>query len=131
MSAPEKVPEAPQSEPDVVAQAIEKASPIIKNITFGAVAGYCSGYAMKAVGKAMAVVLGLGFIVVQTVASEGYVVVDWEKFKLDFVKKIDTNADDKIDVEDVKNWWKKVFKLLTNKLPSAGGFTLGFLYGVS
>ena len=43
----------------------------------------------------------------------------------------DANKDGVLDGEDVKEWWKRLKKLLTYKLPSAGGFSLGFLYGVS
>ena len=39
-------------------------------------------------------------------------------------------GDGKLDVEDAKAWWRKVKALLTHKVPSAGGFSLGFLYGV-
>jgi hypothetical protein len=39
-------------------------------------------------------------------------------------------GDGNIDVEDVKVWWRKVRDLLTNKLPDAAGFSLGFLCGV-
>ena len=34
-------------------------------ISFGAVAGYCSGYAIKKVGKAAVVFVGLSFIALQ------------------------------------------------------------------
>ena len=64
--------------------------------------GYCSAMALKKVGKALAVIFGLGFIGMQTAASTGYIAVDWTKISDDIKKKADTNADGSIDAEDVK-----------------------------
>jgi uncharacterized membrane protein (Fun14 family) len=115
---------------DIVEQAIEKAKPILQKLGFGTVMGYCSGIALQKVGKALAITIGIGFIGLQTVVSLGYIQVDWEKVKIDFVKRVDTTGDGKLDADDAKIYWQKLRKLLTNKIPSAGGFSLGFLYGV-
>lgn len=115
---------------DVVEKAIDAAKPIISKMGFGAVMGYCSGMALHKVGKALAFVIGLGFIGLQFASSSGYLVVDWEKVRLEFVSRVDTNADGSLDHEDVKAYWKKFRSTLANKIPSAGGFSLGFLYGV-
>ena len=40
-------------------------------------------------------------------------------------------GDGQLDAEDAKVYWSKVKKILTNKIPSASGFSLGFFYGVS
>lgn len=120
----------PEEKKDSVEQAIEKAKPFLANLSFGAVMGYCSGTAMKKVGQALAMVIGLGFIGLQTAASTGYITIDWMKVKDDVAKKIDANNDGKLDAEDLKLYWRKIRAMLTDKLPSAGGFSLGFLYGV-
>ena len=78
------------SSSDPMAAAIDKAKPIIAKISFGSLMGYCSGYCLKKVGKAAAVVLGFGFITVQTFVSYGYLDVDWSKVKSDAIKKVDT-----------------------------------------
>ena len=44
---------------DAVAQAIEKAKPLLSNMTFGGIVGYCSGAAAKKLGKALAVAGGI------------------------------------------------------------------------
>ena len=75
---------------DPVATAIDKLKPIIAKISFGSIMGYCSGYALKKAGKAAAVILGAGFIAVQTCVSYGYLQVDWNKVKDDAVKRVDT-----------------------------------------
>ena len=87
---------------DVVENAIEKMKPVLAKLGFGAIMGYCSAMALKKVGKALAVVVGLGFIGMQTAASTGYIAVDWTKISDDIKGKADTNSDGKIDVEDVK-----------------------------
>mmetsp|Transcript_7172 Transcript_7172/g.8215 ORF Transcript_7172/g.8215 Transcript_7172/m.8215 type:complete len:103 (-) Transcript_7172:2473-2781(-) len=78
------------SSSDPMSTAIDLAKPLIAKISFGSIMGYCSGFALKKVGKAAAVVLGCGFIAVQTCVSYGYLEVDWEKVKDDAVKKVDT-----------------------------------------
>ena len=82
--------EESSSSSDPMATAIEKAKPIIAKISFGSIMGYCSGYALKKIGKVAAVILGCGFIAVQTCVSYGYLEVDWNKVKDDAVKKVDT-----------------------------------------
>ena len=39
-------------------------------------------------------------------------------------------GDGKLDMDDVKVWWKKVRSILTYQLPDATGFSMGFLLGV-
>ena len=75
---------------DPMVMAIEKARPIIAKVSFGSVMGFCSGYAVKQAGKVAALVLGTGFIALQTCVSYGYIEVDWVKVKDDAIKKVDT-----------------------------------------
>jgi hypothetical protein len=49
----------------------------------------------------------------------------WDRFW--FISTI--LQDGKIDEEDAKAWWRIIKEVLVYKLPSAGGFSLGFLYG--
>merc|ERR1712130_123500 len=115
---------------DPVEEALEKAKPLLAQASFGGVMGYCSGMALKKVGRAVAFLVGVTFIGLQTAVSMGYIDVDWSKVKDDAVKTIDKTGDGKLDVEDAKEYWRILKDMLTNKLPSAGGFSLGFLYGV-
>mmetsp|Transcript_15051 Transcript_15051/g.42487 ORF Transcript_15051/g.42487 Transcript_15051/m.42487 type:complete len:127 (+) Transcript_15051:137-517(+) len=116
--------------PDAVETALDKLKPVLAKVSFGGIMGYCSGLALKKVGKAVAVVIGMGFFGVQTAAYMGYIEVNWSKVVADAVKPLDTTGDGKVDMEDVKTYWKKLKKILMNGLPNAGGFSLGFLYGV-
>ena len=94
---------------DVVEGFIDKAKPIIAKLSFGAIMGYCSAMALKKVGKALAVVVGLGFIGMQTASSSGYISVDWTKISDEIKKKADSNQDGSVDSEDVKvsSVWSK------------------------
>lgn len=57
--------------------------------------------------------------------------VDWKKVSDDIAKKVDANKDGKLSDEDAKAYWKKLKEILTKNVPNAGGFSLGFLYGVT
>ena len=115
---------------DVVEQVIERAKPILANITFGGIMGYCSGVAAQKIGKAMAVVIGTGFVGLQLAATFGYIDVKWDKVVESAKSTMDVTEDGQLNADDAKEWWKRLKTLLTYKLPSAGGFSVGFLYGV-
>jgi len=51
--------------------------------------GYCSGMAFRRVGKAVGVVVGVGFIGLQSAKSMGYIDVDWNKIRDDAIKPLD------------------------------------------
>eukprot|EP00549_Striatella_unipunctata_P024969 CAMPEP_0118696196 /NCGR_PEP_ID=MMETSP0800-20121206/13693_1 /TAXON_ID=210618 ORGANISM="Striatella unipunctata, Strain CCMP2910" /NCGR_SAMPLE_ID=MMETSP0800 /ASSEMBLY_ACC=CAM_ASM_000638 /LENGTH=122 /DNA_ID=CAMNT_0006595243 /DNA_START=24 /DNA_END=392 /DNA_ORIENTATION=+ len=116
---------------DTMTKAIEQAKPLLAKLSFGGVVGYCSGYAAKTIGKAVALLAGMSFIALQSAVYAGYINVDWNKVKDDVEKQLDTTGDGQLDVEDAKKYWEKAREILTDKLPSAGGFSLGFLYGVT
>uniref|UniRef100_A0A7S1Y6P0 EF-hand domain-containing protein n=1 Tax=Grammatophora oceanica TaxID=210454 RepID=A0A7S1Y6P0_9STRA len=109
---------------------LDKLKPMLSKLTFGSLVGYCSGYAMKRIGKAVAFGVGVIFLGLQGLVSTGYIEVDWLKIKDDAMKSADTTGDGKVDTEDLKVYWRKFWKMATHKLPDAGGFSLGFLYGV-
>jgi uncharacterized membrane protein (Fun14 family) len=58
-------------------------TPYLGQVTFGGLAGYAVGYALKKVGRALAIVLGLLFIALQLLAQAGYVQVDWTRIQRD------------------------------------------------
>jgi uncharacterized membrane protein (Fun14 family) len=115
---------------DPVQQALAVVKPAIGNIGFGTVMGYCSGIAMKKIGKALAVLVGITFVGLQVAASSGFIQVDWGKVRVGFVNKVDATGDGKINVDDAKVYWKKFKEILTHRVPAAGGFSFGFLYGL-
>jgi len=41
------------------------------------------------------------------------------------------DGDGELTVSDAKVYWEKAKKILTLNIPSAGGFTMGFMYGLT
>jgi FUN14 domain-containing protein 1 len=75
---------------DPVNEFLQRSGPAVSQLSFGGVVGYCSGMAFRRVGKAVGVVIGLGFIGLQTASSFGYLQVDWDKIRDDAIKPLDT-----------------------------------------
>jgi len=116
---------------DAVTKALDKLKPIVSKLGFGGLVGYISGMATKTVGRAVAILGGMTFIALQSAAYMGYLNINWGQIKDSAVSKIDTDADGELTIEDAKTYWHKLKKMLTYNVPSAGGFSAGFLYGVT
>jgi len=113
----------------MVQQFVEKNKDALSEISFGGVMGYCSGMAFRRVGKAVGVVVGVGFIGLQTAKSMGYIDVDWNKIRDDAIKPLDKNSDGKVDAQDVEIMWNQSQTMMKDSVPGAGGFSAGFLLG--
>mmetsp|Transcript_13564 Transcript_13564/g.28439 ORF Transcript_13564/g.28439 Transcript_13564/m.28439 type:complete len:127 (+) Transcript_13564:184-564(+) len=114
---------------DAVQHFIDKNKDSFEQIGFGGVMGYCSGMAFRKAGKVVGVVIGVGFVGLQTAKNMGYIDVDWNKIRDDAIRPLDTNADGKIDAKDMEVWWKKSQAVMKDSVPEAGGFSAGFLLG--
>jgi uncharacterized membrane protein (Fun14 family) len=88
---------------------------------FGGVAGTIVGYTAKKITKLAALVLGLIFIVVQTLVYLKYVSVDWNAVQ-----------------QSAEHVWKdaqgvtladRAWEILSANLPFGGGFVAGFALG--
>eukprot|EP00301_Raphidiophrys_heterophryoidea_P025627 c8647_g1_i1.p1 GENE.c8647_g1_i1~~c8647_g1_i1.p1 ORF type:complete len:186 (+),score=62.61 c8647_g1_i1:157-714(+) len=100
-------------------------------LTFGGIMGFCSGVALKKVGKVMIVLAGGVFAMFQLAANAGYVDIHWEKVQADFKKTMDLNGDGKLDQKDLQIALTKTTAILTNNMATtAAGFTGGFLIGL-
>jgi uncharacterized membrane protein (Fun14 family) len=130
MSQPPVKPEEEEPKQDMVQQALATVKPVVGNVTFGTVMGYCSATAMKKIGQVLAILVGITFVSLQVAVHSGYIQVDWNKIQIGFKEKIDATGDGKINMDDAKVYWKKVKEVLTHRLPAAGGFSFGFLYGL-
>ena len=115
---------------DPLQDLLERAKPLIPKISFGSVLGYCSGTAAKKIGKAIAITVGIMYMAVQSAAYSGYLKVDWDKVEKDVVQHIDVDGDGKFTEKDLQVYWGKIKRILTYNIPSASGFTIGFLYGL-
>ena len=71
----------------------------------------------------------MGFVVLQGLASQGYIKVDHNKVKKDMESFMDQDNDGDFDKEDAKQISAKVLKMLQYNMPSGGGFAGGFIGG--
>lgn len=93
---------------ELLSKILEAYGPIGSQVTMGTIFGYCSGYASKQIGKAIALVIGTGFMAVQAAAYSGYLDVKWSKVQEDVTKLVDTDGDGKLTQKDVMVYWKKI-----------------------
>lgn len=105
-------------------------SGIPTQLSYGFISGYCSGYALKKVGKTAAVVFGLGFMSLQTLSYYGYVKVDHGQIKKDVESLLDLNKDGRIDRSDGELAYDKLMSVLQFSLPGGSGFAAGFVGGI-
>merc|ERR1712071_695522 len=99
-------------------------------LSYGLICGFTSGFALKKVGRAGAVVAGLGFVAIQTLNYSGYVNVNFEKMNADFNQMMDVNNDGNVDEKDAKQISDKVMEVLSYNIPAGSGFGAGFIMGV-
>ena len=100
---------------------VETIAPFASQLTFGGVAGFASGYALKKVGKLAAILLGLLFIGVQVLVYVGVAEVDW--------LRIQESVNPLLSPEALNRAWRNLMKLLTGNVPFAAAFIPGFLLG--
>lgn len=105
-------------------------SGVPSQISSGFVCGFCSGYAMKKIGRSGAVVFGTGFMIMQGLSYTGYIQVNYERLSNDFQSIMDVNGDGKVDKEDAQHAYEKVMDVLTFNMPAGSGFGGGFLAGL-
>ncbi len=101
---------------------MENLQPFIGQLTFGGLAGFATGYALKKIGKVLAVILGIGFLSLQLLAYAGYIQIDWTRIQQD--------VDPLLDQARLQGLWNQLLEVLTFNLPFAGGFTAGFVLGL-
>ena len=73
--------------------------------------GFCTGAAIKASVTVLAALIGMNFLVIQLLRSQGIVTVDNGKLNKLFLDTLDVNKDGKVDVEDIKRLPQPVLKL--------------------
>ena len=116
-------------------------SGIPTDISYGFIAGYFSGLALKKIGKVASITLGMSFLALQTLAYSGYIDVHHDKLQKQVESILDRNNDGVVDGEDVKSILEEVRKVAgfgleedggndKKLLASGGGFGMGFYGGL-
>lgn len=101
---------------------VEILAPVLGQLTFGALAGFAAGYALKKVGKLAAIALGIFFILLQLLAYFGFVEVNW--------LQIQRHVDPQLQPDALEGLWRNLLALLTLNLPFAAAFVPGFVVGL-
>jgi uncharacterized membrane protein (Fun14 family) len=100
----------------------DSVAPYLGQISFGGLAGFATGYALKKIGRMALVIFGLLFIVIQLLAYLGVVRVDW--------LRIQQYADPLLSKNSIQSFFNGLIGILTNNVPFAGAFIPGFLLGL-
>ncbi len=95
--------------------------PYAEQIGFGAVAGFAVGYALKKLGKLAAVALGLVFILIQTLAYQGFLTVNWGE--------VQARVDPLLERDSLTSAWEGLLEVLTFNVAFAGAFVPGLVLG--
>jgi uncharacterized membrane protein (Fun14 family) len=106
------------------------AGPILSNLGFSGVCGFAAGYAAKKIGQTVAVLVGLAFIAIQGLAYQGIITVNWANIESMVKKNLDINGDGKLDEKDFKLISTQGLSLISQGVPSVGGFLTGFLFAL-
>ncbi len=97
-------------------------TPYLGQVTFGGLAGYAVGYALKKLGRLLALLLGVFFIGLQFLAQAGYIEVDWTRIQKEVEPLLAQPA--------LKGLWERLLATLTYNLPFGASFVAGFLLGL-
>ena len=97
-------------------------TPYLGQITFGGLAGYAVGYALKKVGRLLAIALGLLFVALQLLAQAGYVEVDWTRIQRDVEPLLQQPA--------LQTLWDRPLATLPYNLPFGASFVGGLVLGL-
>ena len=96
--------------------------PLASQLGVGLVAGFAVGYALKKVGKLVAVAVGLVFVVVQVLAWQGFLTVNWGE--------VQARVDPMLEVSSLESSWRTLVDVLTYNLVFAGAFVPGLILGL-
>lgn len=120
-----------ETQPPATADSLLELSwPILKNLGFSGLVGVATGVAFKAVGKVLALLFGTMFAMLQVGVYLGYVTVDWSRVHKDVLSFLDINSDGEVEASEVKTFAAKCVAILSQGLPSGGGFCLGLGVGL-
>ena len=95
--------------------------PLISQLGFGAVIGFCVGFLLKKVGKVAAIIVGLAFVLLQVLAHYDIIVIQWEPIKGWW--------DRSTTPTQLQGHWATLRTILFANVPALGGAIPGFILG--
>ncbi len=96
--------------------------PWLQQIAFGAVAGFVAGYALKKVGKFVALALGVLFVSIQLLAWSGFLTVDWGA--------VQASMDPLLETSSLERGWRNLLSVLAYNIPFAAAFVPALVIGM-
>jgi len=96
--------------------------PFVEQLGFGAVAGFAAGFALKKVGKLVAIAVGLIFVTVQVLAYLGFVSINWTA--------VQSSVDPLLTPHALNGAWRTVLAVLTYNIAFAAAFVPSFVWGL-
>ena len=97
-------------------------APYLGKLSFGALAGFAVGFAIKKVSKVVLIILGVCFILSQVAAYYGYIKIDW--FRIQEV----TNPS--LTSQSLSESWHRFVTILTFSIPFTAAFIPMLLLGL-
>jgi uncharacterized membrane protein (Fun14 family) len=97
-------------------------APYIQQLSFGALAGFAAGYALKKVGKLAAVGFGLLFGAIQVLAYYGFLTVNWQV--------VQDSMDPLLEPESLSSFWQGLVGILTYNVTFAAVFVPALWIGI-
>jgi uncharacterized membrane protein (Fun14 family) len=97
-------------------------APYLQQLSFGALAGFAAGYALKKVGKLAAIALGLLFVALQILAYYGFVTINWTS--------VQERVNPVLEGEALNRLWHGLVEVLTYNITFAAAFVPGLIFGL-
>jgi uncharacterized membrane protein (Fun14 family) len=107
---------------DVESTGLQTLAPYLQQLSFGGIAGFAAGYALKKLGKLVALGVGLLFIALQLLAYYGFISVDWGV--------VQSQVDPLLEPESLNRMWDGLVALLTYNITFALAFVPGLIFGL-
>lgn len=107
---------------EVGSQILDTLAPYLGQVSFGGLAGFATGYALKKIGKIALFIFGSIFILLQLLAYFGLIEINW--------LRIQQFAEPALQRPALENAINGLIGVLTNNIPFAGAFMPGFLLGL-
>jgi uncharacterized membrane protein (Fun14 family) len=101
---------------------IQTFGPYIQQLSFGGIAGFVAGYALKKVGMMLALLLGILFIILQVLAYYGFVSINWIE--------VQNRINPVLETESLNKLWQGLVNVLTYNITFAAAFIPGLILGL-
>lgn len=115
---------------DFFSKIIDQYTPELQQVSLGSVMGFFTGVAARKISDMAAILIGLSFISLQSLQYLGYININYKQVNDAVINTMDVDGDGTITKEDFKIIYNKFKSIILFNLPSAGGFSAGFTFGL-